>query len=158
MNNTITTHPIGAYCTYFTRLRLGKYGLIRTSKVCSNSILLTTLRGYWCWISLCYFDIFVLLLHSFWYYCTLFWYYCTLYCYYWTLFCYYCTLFWYYYTLFCYYYTLFGIIEHFFATIAHFLDVITQFCIIAVCKLRNFNGGQPNFQQISIHALKFYIV
>ena len=153
MNNTITTHPIGAYCPYFTRLRLGKYGLIRTSKVCSNSILLTTLRGYWCWISLCYFNIFVLLLHSFWYYCTLFWYYCTLYCYYWTVFAIiahfllllntflllFNTLllllhtfllllhsFCYYYTLFCYYCTLFG-------------------CYCTVSKLRNFSGGQPNF-------------
>lgn len=35
----VTTHPFGAYCLNFTRLRLVKYGLIRTSKVCSNSIL-----------------------------------------------------------------------------------------------------------------------
>ena len=116
MNNTITTHPIGAYCPYFTRLRLGKYGLIRTSKVCSNSILLTTLRGYWCWISVCYFGIFVLLLHSFWYYYTLFWYYCTLSCYYWTLFC--------------YYYTLFAIIAHFFAIITLFFAIITLFLVL----------------------------
>ena len=41
--------------------------------------------------------------------------------------------FWYYWTLFCYYCTLFG------------------------CYYTVFNGGQPNFQQISIPALKFYI-
>jgi len=35
--NTVTSHPIGAYCSYFTRLGLVKYGLIiRTSKACSN--------------------------------------------------------------------------------------------------------------------------
>ena len=90
---------------------------------------------------MCYFDIFVLLLHSFCYYCTLFCYYSTLYCYYCTLFCYYCTVF--------------AIIAHFFAIIALFLLLLPTFLLLLHTFLLLlhglFSGCQPKFYT-NVHA------
>ena len=101
--------------------------LLHTYNAFSNCIILfTTLRarGYWCWISVLFWHfcaiiaLILVLLHTFWYYCT--------------LFLYYCTLFRYYSTLFRYYSTLFLLLLHTFLLLLHnFWMLLHSFCIIA---------------------------